>query len=559
MTWALDLGTTNSAVARWDDSRARPSLVELAAVCRDPEHDDPLEAPRLVPTSVDLVERPGLLDRIGSWGFVSRHAFLGRRAHIGRQALQRNYGVARPSFVPTFKLALMGESLRPLARVGRQSVSAREAAHCFLRELLAEVKRATGARVRDLVVTSPVSAFETYRAEVQGILGRLGVRRVRFLDEPVAAALGYGLSLVEERSVLVVDIGGGTMHVVLVRFAPRSAMGGQAQVLGKQVRHLGGNAVDGWVLADLCRQLGDPLVEEDDERTRLWRRLMLAEACRVKEAVFFTESAEFLFSPPGLAGSIDPRRPGGATVALTRADLVRILEENGFNRGLDGSIDGVLEEAKLAVKDVDDVLLVGGSTLLPGVFPRLEARFERRRLRAWQPFEAVAYGAACFAADRVSAVDFIVHDYAFVTHDPRTGDAQHTVIVPRGTRFPTAADLWKRQVVPTCSLGEAETIFKLLICEIARGDGSGERRFVWDASGGLHKVGGADGKAEVVVPLNATSPTLGYLDPPHSPRDRRPRLEIAFGVNAERWLIATVRDLLTQKELMSEEPVVRLI
>ena len=45
-----------------------------------------------------------------------------------------------------------------------------------------------------------------------------------------------------------------------------------------------------------------------------------------------------------------------------------------------------------------DVLVVGGSTLLPGVFPRLERRFDRRRLRAWQPFEAVAFGAASFAA-----------------------------------------------------------------------------------------------------------------------------------------------------------------
>ena len=66
-------------------------------------------------------------------------------------------------------------------------------------------------------------------------------------------------------------------------------------------------------------------------------------------------------------------------------------------------------------------------------------------------------------------------------------------------------------------------------------------------------------RTQVVVPLNAASPTLGYLDPPHDPRDRRPRLEIAFGVNADRWLIATVHDLLTRKELMREEPVVRLI
>jgi hypothetical protein len=243
---------------------------------------------------------------------------------------------------------------------------------------------------------------------------------------------------------------------------------------------------------------------------------------------------------------------------LTRERLREILDENGFFRSLAASVDEVLEQAHVAPNDVEEVLLVGGSTLLPGFFAFFEQRFERRRLRAWQPFEAVAYGAACFAADRMSALDFIVHDYAFVAHDPKTGEAQHIVIVPKGTRFPTAPDLWKRQVVPTCSLGEPETIFKLVVCEVSRSDGS-ERRFVWDAAGDMHKVGGASGESQVVVPLNEASPTLGYLDPPHSPRDRRPRLEIAFGVNSDRWLVATVRDLLAHRELMREEPVVRLM
>lgn len=61
------------------------------------------------------------------------------------------------------------------------------------------------------------------------------------------------------------------------------------------------------------------------------------------------------------------------------------------------------------------------------------------------------------------------------------------------------------------------------------------------------------------MPLNEAHPALGRLDPPHAPSERRPRLEIAFGVNAERWLIATVRDLLTGKLLMREQPVVRLL
>ncbi len=558
MGWGLDLGTTNSAIARWDEGRRQAQLVELPAICRDATRDDPLEAPRVVPTAVHVVERPGLLDRLGAWRPLARHAFLGRTALIGREALALNQSIVHPAFIPAFKPALLSESVRPLARVGRRAVTARDAAHAFMRELLREVKRVSGERLRDLVVTSPVSAFETYRAEVQGILADLGVKRVRFVDEPVAAALGYGLSLAHDHTVLVVDIGGGTMHVVLVRLSSRGALGGQADVLAKQVRPLGGNAVDGWVLADMCRQLGHELDDAGDETALLWRRLMLAEACRVKEAAFFSESAEFLFSPPGGAVRVDARRPGAATASLSRARLVEILDENGFYRSLDASVEAVLADARVPVESVEDVLLVGGSTLLPGVFARLERRFERRRLRGWQPFEAVAYGAACFAADRVTTLDFIVHDYAVVTHDAKTGAEQHTVIVPRGTRFPTAPDLWKRQLVPTCALGEPETMFKLLVCEIARDDGGG-RRFVWDAAGELHKVGGVDGKAETIVPLNASSPTLGYLDPPHSPRDRRPRLEVAFGVNAERWLVATVRDLLTQKELMAEEPVVRLV
>jgi molecular chaperone DnaK (HSP70) len=556
--WALDLGTTNSGIARWDESLGRPRLVELPDVCRKPATEDPLEAPRLVPSAVHFLEKPSPLDRLGSWPPLARRFFIGRRALIGRPALERNEGTVHPSFVPTFKPGLSQEALRPLARVGNEKITARDAARAFLRELLREVKLATGHRVRDLVVTSPVSAFETYRAEVQEALRHVGVSRVRFVDEPVAAALGYGISLSHERTVLVVDVGGGTMHVVLVRLSPQGALSGQATVLAKRGRPLGGNAVDGWVLQDLCRQMSHDLTADDgDEVLRLWRRLMLAEACRVKEAVYFEEKAAFLMSPWGPTAR-ETFRKGSGAVALTRDHLREILEEQGFYRSLSASLEEVLEQARVSASDIEDVLLVGGSTLLPGFFSWFEERFERRRVRAWQPFEAVAYGAACFAGNRMDALDFIVHDYALVTHDPKSGDPQHTVIVPRGTQFPTSPELWKRQLVPTCALGEPENLFRLLICEVSRADG-GERRFVWDAAGDVHKVGGTSGDAQIVVPLNEASPTLGYLDPPHSPRDRRPRLEIAFGVSAERWLIATVRDLLTQRELMHREPVVRLV
>ena len=96
--------------------------------------------------------------------------------------------------------------------------------------------------------------------------------------------------------------------------------------------------------------------------------------------------------------------------------------------------------------------------------------------------------------------------------------ADHTAVVPRGTRFPTPPDFWKRQFVPTCALGEPEALFKLVICEIGRGV-DGDRRFVWDRAGQVHKVEHGSGRSDAgVVPLNEANPALGYLEPPPPPR-----------------------------------------
>lgn len=422
------------------------------------------------------------------------------------------------------------------------------------------MKKATGERIRDLVVTSPVEAFESYRAEVASAAKALGVRRVRFVDEPVAAALGYGLGLARARLALVVDIGGGTLHVALVRLEAKGVQAGRAEVLAKAGQDVGGDAVDSWLLEDLCRQLGFPL-DDESEDLRLWHRLMQSDACRVKEALHFREQATFELAPPEGLRSLEARLRGvPRSHEVSRAHLGRVLRERGSFAALEGALAQVLSQAAargVREGDIDDVLMVGGSTLLPEVYPRFEARFGRARVRAWQPFEAVALGAAGFASGKVEPADFIVHDYALLTYDLETKKPEHTVIVPRGTRFPTSLDLWKRLLVPTCALGEPERVFKLVVCEI--GTAGGERRFAWDRDGQLHKVGAAEREGPVVVKLNEANPALGTLDPPHSPQDSRPRLEVAFGVNGERWLCATVLDLRTKKHLMREEPVVRLL
>ena len=143
-------------------------LVELPAICRKPEADGSARGPAPgalggpLPREARAARPPGRLAAAGA-------AVLPRPAGAHRPAGARAERRRRPSVVRARRSSRRSasESLRPLARVARESVTARDAAHAFLRELLREVKRATGHRVRDLVVTSPVTAFETYRAEVQ--------------------------------------------------------------------------------------------------------------------------------------------------------------------------------------------------------------------------------------------------------------------------------------------------------------------------------------------------------------------------------------------------------
>jgi molecular chaperone DnaK (HSP70) len=563
--WALDLGTSNTGLARWDEEAHRPRLLGLTEVCRRPSSEDHLEAPRLIPSATEVLPEAELsfFGRLGRGNFWLKRAFWGQHAVIGRPALERNESESRQGYAATFKSALQRAPLRTLTHRDGRQFSGRDVAQLFLRELLRIAREQTGERIRSLTITAPVDSYEIYRAELAGVARRLGIDDLSFVDEPVAAAIGYGVSLAEPRRVLVVDFGAGTLDLALVDLDVRDVVQGSCKVIAKAGRAIGGNTVDRWLLEDFSETLGYKLSPDGPGDEAYWYRLMLAEGRRVKEAIFFAPSDSFNVTPPEDIARFEARIRGNpGALRFDRDRLVSILRKRGLYEAVDGCLDQILEQMRgqgMGAEGVDEVLMVGGSTLLPEVFTHFEERFGRDRVRAWQPFEAVAYGACAYAAEAFSQSDFIVHDYAFVTYDPDTHDRRYTTIVPRGTRIPTARDFWTRKLVPTCSLGEPERMFKLVICELGRAADEGERAFVWDEGGRLHKLGGKGGEDLLVVELNQSNPTLGRLDPPHAPRDRKPRLQISFGVNSDRWLCAHVVDLKTDKVLLSDEPVVRLL
>ncbi len=548
--WGLDLGTHNTLVSRWNPEEAHPEILDLPGISRRPQFQGDLTTPGVIPSATHIDDDGGILTRLSSLPWIAEHVAWGRRGFIGEQAIELNQGRPSAAFVPTFKHWLGRASLAPVAKSDGRSITAREVEEVYLRELFATVRREHGDVPDELVVTAPVEVFEGYRAEVAAILQKYGVNRVRWLDEPVAAAIGYGVGIGAERRILVVDAGAGTFHLALMSLPARGMEAGRADVLAKVGRPVGGNHVDGWILDDLLAGLSTQLPEAEP----FWRQMLLDETRRVKEASYSRGRELFIFHPevqPLLAAR---RARGGSDEVWVDQDRIRgVLEARGFFTMLQ---DALAELPQGPLDAVDDVLLVGGSTLLPGVFPLFEERFGRDRVRGWRPFEAVALGAATFAAGAITMGDTLAHDYAIAVWSQGQVDPTYVPVIRRGTRLPTAPDHWRRQLVPTCAQGTPETFFKLVISELGapRDD---ERLFGWDAAGKVRVLQG--GEERLVVPLNEANPTLGTLDPPHLPGDKTPRLDVSFGVDADRWLVATVRDLKTDKVLLDAQPVVRVV
>ncbi len=190
--WALDLGTTNTGLARWDEVEARPELVVLPEICRDPQGTDPLTAPGVIPSATHVIHSDDAWTRLGRLPLLSRRVLWGRHGYIGRQALERNISRIHPAFASSVKPHLQHQALRPVARLDRRTYSARDVARIYLRELLAEVKRTTGERIRSLTVTTPVDAYEGYRAELRQLLLSLGIEVEGFEGESGCALNASG-------------------------------------------------------------------------------------------------------------------------------------------------------------------------------------------------------------------------------------------------------------------------------------------------------------------------------------------------------------------------------
>lgn len=342
MIIGIDLGTTNSLVSVWDGEAARLVPNALGRL--------------LTPSVVGLDDHDQLVV-----GDIARER-LQTHPHLTAALFKRNMGSAQST------------------RLGTRSFRPEELSALVLRSLKEDVERAYGQSVSEAVISVP-AYFSDAQRKATRIAGELaGLKVEKLINEPTAAALAYGLHQKGEATFLVFDLGGGTFDVSVLEL-----FDGVMEVRASAGDNfLGGEDFDDALVAHfLGAMAGQGL--PDPQQPAIHQRLR-REAQRVRHALGQQPEAVFQLREDGREW----------TLPLSQDRLLNICEP--LLERLRAPIERALRDARIKVADLDEVLLVGGTTRMPLVRKLVASLFGRFPAMHLNPDEVIAQGAAIQAA-----------------------------------------------------------------------------------------------------------------------------------------------------------------
>ncbi|XP_025100805.1 heat shock protein 70 B2-like [Pomacea canaliculata] len=288
-----------------------------------------------------------------------------------------------------------------------------------------------GQRVKDAVITVPAYFNDSQRQATKDAGAIAGLNVLRIINEPTAAALAYGLDKKGkgEKNVLIFDLGGGTFDVSILQISEGSLFEVKATAGDT---HLGGEDFDSRMVQHLCQEFQRKYKKDISKNPRALRRLRTA--CeRAKRTL--SSSAEASVEIDSLYEGID------FYTRITRARFEELCADL-FRHTLE-PVEQALRDAKLDKRQIDEVVLVGGSTRIPRIQKMLQEFMGGKELnKSIHPDEAVAYGAAVQAAVLSGDTSDVIRDVLLVDVAPlslgiETAGGVMTRLVERNTTIPT--------------------------------------------------------------------------------------------------------------------------
>jgi len=491
----IDLGTTNSAMAiveggepkiieNKEGNRTTPSIVALAK-----------NGERLVGL---LAKRQAVVNPENT--LFSMKRLIGRRwddPEVRRDEKWLPYKIRR------------SDSGGVEVKMGERWYRSEEISAMILQKLKQDAEEKIGEKITEAIITVPAYFDDSQRQATKNAGEIAGLKVLRIINEPTAAALAYGLNKQKNEQIVVYDFGGGTFDISVLE-VDFDSLGGDVKVISTGGdTHLGGDDFDQRVtnyLVDLFKK--EQGIDLSKDSMALSRLKEAAEKAKHELSTVLETEINLPFITSDASG------PKHFVIKLSRAKLEELVHD--FIATSLELVKQTVKEANLSLSDIDEVVLVGGQTRMPAMVEAVKNLFGKEPHKGINPDEVVALGAAVQAGVMQGDVRFdkiLLLDVTPLTLGIETLGNVATPMIPKNTTIPTA----KTQIFSTAADNQPQVEIHVL---------QGER------------------------PMSADNKTLGkfILDGiPPAPRGV-PQIEVTFDIDANGILNVSAIDKATGKK-----------